>query len=183
MTERPTTRGGARTLAAVLGVLILLDVLDTIAVSSGLLQLPVELPMDEWDRALGWVSLAGHVVAVVGLLLRKRWSWWLVAALVMLDVVLLPVLELRRDVLEPTTIAAVGLTLLIDAGILSLLGREETRADCGIGPTPALPVKPLVVVGVLLGVVPLASTPAGLVAVVAFFVVLWVRRRRRERAG
>jgi len=176
-------KGGARTLAIVLGVLILLDVLDMLAVWFGVIELPIELPVDAWDRALAVVSLAGHVAAVVGLLLRARWSWWLVAGLVALDVVALPLLEMRRDALEPTMIAAVGLTLLIDAGILALLDRAETRADCGIGPTPTLPVKPLVVVGVLLGVVPLASTPAGLVAVVAFVVVLWFQRRRRERAG
>lgn len=176
-------RAGARTLALVLGVLVLLGVLDMLSVWFGVIELPIELPVDEWDRALAVVSLAGHVVAVAGLLRRARWSWYLVAGLVALDVVALPVLELRRDTVEPTMVAAVGLTLLIDAGILALLDRPETRADCGVGPTPILPVKPLLIVGVLLGVVPLASTPAGLIAVVAFLLVLWLRRRQRARAG
>jgi hypothetical protein len=96
-------------------------------------------------------------------------------------VVVLPLLELRRGVPSLTTVGAFGLTALVDGGILALLDRPRTRADCGIAATPYLQVKPLVVVGVLFGVVPLALSPIGFVAVAAFVLIIWLRRRRRAQ--
>jgi hypothetical protein len=167
--------GGARVVATALGVLILLELLGMLATAAGV----VELPLDAWDHAGSIVSVVGDTVAIVGLLRGRRWGWWVAVGLVALDVLLLPVLELRRGEVELTTITALGLTLLVDAGILALLDGPQTRADCDVGRAPALPVKPLAIVGVVFGVVPLLSTPSGFAAVVAFALIVWLRRRRR----
>jgi hypothetical protein len=179
-------RGGARGVAAALGGLIGLEVLGAILEWSGALDaMTGELgaTLDAWDQAAAMAVLAGHVVALVGLLGRRSWGWYLTIAVVAFDVVVLPMLELRRSAVALENIMAVGLALLIDAGILALLDRPQTRADCGIGTTPRLPVRPLALVGVLLGVAPLLSTPSGIAAVAAFVAIVWYRRRRRQREG
>lgn len=177
MRRNPTTIAGLVFLA-----LAAMDAVGTWAWQAGYF----DIPLTGFDLASSLISIPLSAAASAGLFLRRLWGWWAAIAVAGLSVASAGVSLSLDPELGPQTLAAMGIVMLITAGLFALLDRLSLRESLWPQPPRSgvfarLPVKGCAGAGVLFLVSGLLlSVVVGWLILLLTAGILLIRRARRR---